>query len=166
VLAVAMTSSGCGSSDNTSDVAPKTPDDLLVTKSDIEAAKPDSPARTLLSWWQAIQFNDARKAVSFYAKGISESHLESQLRSASPQSQQKLEVEETSYSGHRATVYVVIITGTTTPGGELNTISRQTTSFYLVRRSGRWLLNNNHYLSSRAAAAAALQKAARNSSNG
>lgn len=162
-VAAVLLLSGCGSaSGDQGGDTPSTPQDLLLTQAQIKAVDPHTPARALLSWWQALQFDDTRSALKFYVPGITtESRLGAQLQVAGPPVLAKPEVEQIKFDGKRALIYAVIVSATTTKANQIDTIVRRPTTLRMIKKDGRWLFTDNTFLAQRAALALASQGAAK-----
>jgi hypothetical protein len=122
--------------------------DSLITGEDISAAGEDSPAGTLLKWWQSLQFGDAQGARRLYAEDVSPRGLSDairRLKSAFVNS--TIEVRETEAGSSVARLLVII--STSSGRGPSRRIDESPTTFRLVREDDAWKLADNRYLNAR-----------------
>jgi hypothetical protein len=159
--ALALFLVGCGSSGGSQGSGtPSTPQSLLVTPSKIQEAGPRTPTGVLLAWWQALQFEDARSAIKFYApKVTTSSRIAAQLNVSGAPTLAMPEVEQTHLSRKRARLYAVIVAATVTKKDQIDTITRRPVTLRMVNRDGKWLFADNNFLAERAAAALAFKGA-------
>lgn len=157
LAATAVLLAGCGGGGTANGSGtPRNTRELLVTQSEIKEAGASTPTGVLLTWWQALQFNDAKSAVKYYAPGVvAEARVAAQLQVAGAPVLAKPEVQQTQVSGKKALLYAVIVAGTVTKKGQLDTITQRPVTLRMARRHGRWLFTDNSFLAERAAAALA-----------
>ena len=146
--------SGCGGSDE--DEPPveaatdiKQPSDLLVTKGDIEEAKPDSPYGRLLAWWQAIQFRNIPAALPFYSQSARPPDLAGFLSQIRGLGQSRPILVETKENGNRVTLLTVIRSARPTQEGQAVAVHDAPATFRMVKQGGVWKLVDNQVLISR-----------------
>jgi hypothetical protein len=121
----------------------------VVTMRDIARYPEDSPPRTVLLWWRALQFDSAELAARYYSPklGLTPKGLEDAL-ALSPDLlgvTAGLRVVDVEKSGRRATVLAILTKEFRHPNGRTDT-TRVASSFNVVRQDGRWLLADNRYI--------------------
>lgn len=161
VAALLPIASGCGGSNDEQPVEAATdvkqPSDLLVTKGDIEKAKPDSPYGRLLGWWQAIQFRNVPAALPYYAGSARPSNLAAMLRELKALGQSRPILVESSENGKRVTLLTVIRSARGTKAGEGIAVHDAPATFRLVKEGGVWKLADNQVLIGRLQSQRALE---------
>jgi hypothetical protein len=164
---------GCGSggNDNQSSSVPALPQArdlraMVLTSEDVNRAPADSPNRTLLTWWRAVQFRDIPAAKQEYANRVDVSDLEHQVVSLSPPlSASRPSVVDTSESGDEAKLYTIVqtlplqATGAVR-GGRTRAVETPVV-FRLVKQGDTWKLADNSYLDQRTRAQEEAAKQAR-----
>jgi hypothetical protein len=155
-LAGAIALAGCGGSDEGPLVEPASdieqPSDLLVTKSDIEEADPDSPYGRLLAWWQALQFDNFPVAQTFFANNARPANFETVAREVKGLGTARPILVETNESGNRITLLTVVRFASPARTGEGKSsvlVKDAPATFRLVRQGGVWKLADNRYLTER-----------------
>ena len=164
---------GCGSGgkDTTSSSVPALPQArdlqaMVLTSDDVNRTPANSPNRTLLTWWRAVQFRDIPAANEAYANGVNVSDLEHQVVSLSPPlSASRPSVVDTSETGNAAKLYVIVQTlplGATgaVRGGRTRAVETPVV-FRLVKQGDAWKLADNSYIDQRTRAQEEAANAAR-----
>lgn len=147
-LCATLVVSGCGDLGPDDPEPTRQPSDTLTQK-DIERLDSDSPARTVLSWWRALQFGNPGGAAELYAPttGITAERLNNQLRYAPKYFNflARPAVQGIKYRGPVATVSLLLRSTTEAANGREDVIERPL-AVRLVRVNGRWRLTDNLYL--------------------
>ncbi len=137
----------------------------LVTDGDIRAAAANSPQRSLLQWWRAVQYEDFPGYLELLSPSLrrqrtrsGRARLDLQLArggfiSAKP------EVLSSDINGNRATVYTRINTRQPVGASRTYTISFPQ-AFSFVRENGSWGLADDLYIEQRADETAKVQRQA------
>lgn len=168
VLVVALPSiTGCGSDgDGETPTTPvresgatiDSPRDLIVTREDIARAGNRSPAATVLSWWQSVQFQDAQRARSLYAKRVDVKRLPADIRDLSAFFVgARPVISQTDIRGERARVLALVQSATFAEGKGY--VSETPTTFQLAREDGGWRLADDRFMASRRQAQEAAERA-------
>ena len=145
-LTVAAAIAGCGS---LGQLPGRVEQPDVVTRQDIARYPEDSPVRTVLRWWRALQFKSADLAARYYSPdvGMTPKALEGHL--ALPpdvlNTTAHLRVVDVEKSERGATVLIFLTNVFRHPNGRTDK-TRAPNSFHLVRRDGRWLLADNRYI--------------------
>jgi hypothetical protein len=160
ILGAAAVVASCGSLGTGEETKPVDQPQLLTGR-DLARQPEGSPARTVLEWWRALQFDNPVIAYGHYSdqvkRRLSQRELAHQLGfgpgvldlGARPR---VAEVEE---KGDEATVFVLMSKVARNPNGRADE-TRTARSFNLVREGGDWKLADNRYLARAAANAEAL----------
>jgi len=121
----------------------------IVTKQQLARYSPGSPARTVLSWWRALQFSSPELASRYYASDLklTPAEIEEQLKLGPDFLDLKagLRVIDTDDSGSTATVLALRERVLQYPNGRADRV-RVPMAFTLRQESGAWRLTNNRYL--------------------
>jgi hypothetical protein len=145
-LAVAALVAGCGSLGG---LPGRVDAPHVVTAKEIDSYPKDSPVRTVLSWWRALQFSSPELARRYYAPDVRPTRAQMalflklgpnilNLRAA-------VDVQGVERHGDRATVLALLTRSLRHPNGRTDRI-RTPASFDLVEQQGEWLLADNQYL--------------------
>jgi hypothetical protein len=116
------------------------PANLRVTDTDIVEVGESTPYGAILSWWQALQREDARGVQRSYAEPISREKAKSQTKHLRPRNSLPIETE-VQVQGNRATVKTYVRSAirflrTPTVVG----VADFPAIFPLVRKDGEWKL--------------------------
>ena len=127
----------------------------LVTKSDIRATAPNSPERSLLQWWRAVQYGDLTVFLDFLSPslrrertrdGRARSHLRLARGTFIPA---KPEILSRDINGNHATVYTRIYILQLVGASRTYTTSFPQ-AFSFVRTGGTWGLVDDLYIQQKA----------------
>jgi hypothetical protein len=119
----------------------------LLRAADVNRHAAGSPARALLEWWRAMQFDNATAAAGYYAAS---------LRLEPEQIDRQLVLSRTAFNGRprviqvderddRATVLVLFEQRIANPNGRVDVV-RSPRGFNLVRENGEWKIADNLYV--------------------
>jgi hypothetical protein len=155
---VALALQGCGGS-SVKDGPPfragalETPQDLLITNSDIEAVGASSPYSAVLSWWQALQQGNVGQLRHSYVKTISPAKAKAQIANFKPRDSMPVKPETHHTAKYTATVRAQVWTAIPFHGRD-NVISVREfpTHYFLARTLGGWKLRVDsfeHYTNGR-----------------
>ncbi len=131
----------CGSSTSSSSASGTAEATEYVTAEDLSQYGADSPQRTALEWWKAVQFANAGLARSYYATRARPTlaELQRELAIAARQFVGVPRFESTEVDGDVATLYFFAVR----QGSEA---TPQALSVNLVKAHGRWLLADDQLL--------------------
>jgi hypothetical protein len=121
----------------------------LLSSKDLARYPENSPARVVLEWWRALQFQALDQASGYYARAaaVKSSTLKRQL--TLPAGVLNLDarpaVADVARRGNRATVFVVLTRVAVQPNGRRE-FTKFARSFEVVREDGVWRLRDNSYL--------------------
>ncbi|MEA2194910.1 MAG: hypothetical protein QOG42_1344 [Solirubrobacteraceae bacterium] len=122
----------------------------IVSNADIRRTRPHSPGRSILTWAQAIQFEDLPAVDAAYTRRVRRTATVARLQAAAKVIAAQLgrpEIVNTAVRGTRARVRVALISY----AGD-GRRSEQPTTFGLRREDGRWRLDDAALLLDTAAA--------------
>lgn len=128
----------------------------IVKDGDVTAAKPDSPERALLEWWQAFQFGDAIAVIELTSERTLKQIGEEEVAAAAKKlGLPGLAILGASEAGRSAEVRVGMLNFA---AGESGTVPKKPTSsqpeaFTMRREGDRWLFDDTEYLQLRVDAA-------------
>jgi len=118
----------------------------IVTEVQVQRAKPRSPDRSVLLWWQAIQFQDASSVLDYTTPRVLRTFGRGRLtrltRAVGP-ALGGLEVVHTRVYGKRATSRAAILTY---ERGEPKRTATLPFSLQLALEQGRWKVDDVRYL--------------------
>jgi hypothetical protein len=121
----------------------------IVTTQEINRYPEDSPVRTVLRWWRALQFGSAELATSYYSPrlGLEPKDIERGLKVGPSllNLNAGLRVVEVEDAGRGGAVLVMLTKKLRHPNGRTD-VERTPVAFELVKQDGRWLLANNDYI--------------------
>jgi hypothetical protein len=145
-LAIAAALAGCGS---LGQLPGRVEKPQVVTVKDIDRYPEGSPARTVLLWWRALQFDNAELAARYYSPklDLTPKRLEGALV-AGPGIlglTADLRVVDVEKWGRRATVLAMLTKEFRHPNGRTDKTS-VAASFNVVRQGERWFLADNRYI--------------------
>jgi hypothetical protein len=145
LLAVAALA-GCG---ELGELSGRVEQPQIVTKRQLARYPADSPERTVLLWWRALQFNSPELASRYYSPDLklTPAELEEQLKLGPDFLDLKaglrlIDVEE---KGSSATILALRDRVLQYPNKRLDRV-RVPMAFNLRRESGEWRLANNRYI--------------------
>jgi hypothetical protein len=147
-LVATLAASGCGDL-GTGEQTERTDEPQFLSKQDVAEYAPDSPARTVVAWWRALQFESPDVAQRHYAApvGMTRLKLARQLNYGPGllNLEARPDVSDVIRFGDRATVFVLLTQIQRHPNGreERQRVAR---SFNLVLEDGEWKLSDNRYL--------------------
>jgi hypothetical protein len=155
LLSLTVVLLGCGSDDDGDSNGDSDTEGLgpqVVTQEDIDAQDEDSPARGLLEWWQAFQFQDAPVVISLTSEetldDLGENNLEELVKTRG-QGLQGVAVLGSSESGDEASVRAGLLTFQPEKEGarppDEPTASRPIT-FAMENDGDQWLFNTPTYV--------------------
>jgi hypothetical protein len=137
---------GCG---DLGELSGRVEEPQLVTKRDIERYPADSPARTALGWWRALQFNSPTLAASYYSDRLhlTPARLRRQLKPGPSvlDLRSGMRIEDVVIEGDRATVFVTRTRILEHPNGRTDKV-RNPDVLEMRRETGGWKLADNHYI--------------------
>jgi hypothetical protein len=148
VLTLATTAAltGCGS---LGELTGRVEQPQLLTKRDIERYPESSPARAVLEWWRALQFDNPAFATRYYAARVelTPKRLERKLAIGPDllNLKARLRVVDVIKKGRTATVLVLLTKVMRHPNGRADK-ARVPQAFNLVHEGGNWRLSDNRYI--------------------
>jgi hypothetical protein len=145
-LATAAALAGCGS---LGELRGRVEEPQLLSERDIERYPKDSPARAVLEWWRALQFDNAVLAAAYYARRVEMTppRLERRLGVGADVLglKARFRVVDVIKERRTATVLAVLTRVLRHPNGRADRM-RSAHSFNLVREGGKWRLSDNRYI--------------------
>jgi hypothetical protein len=146
VGAVAVVVAGCGSLGG---LPGRVEAPQLVTAAQIQHYPQDSPARTVLQWWRALQFGSPEVGARYYASRLhmTPRRLQERLAIGADLLSLKagLQIVDVVKHGDRATVFALRNQVLLYPNRRKDEI-RSPQAFNLVRDHGTWRLADNRYI--------------------
>jgi hypothetical protein len=145
-LAIAAALAGCGS---LGQLPGRVEQPHVVTVKEIDRYPEDSPVRTVLQWWRALQFGNPELAARYYSPklDVTPKRVEEAL-AVGPGIlgvTADLRVVDVEKWGRRATILALLTKEFRHPNGRTDKTS-VTASFNVVRQGGRWFLADNRYI--------------------
>jgi hypothetical protein len=146
LLAVALAVVGCGS---LGALPGRVEQPHVLTTQEVDRYPRDSPARALLEWWRALQFDSPALASRYYEPrvGVTPKQLERYLKlgPALLKLHAALRVVQVQTQGRHSTVLIWLTQTLRHPNGRKDVV-RTPVSFDLEKQNGRWLLADNRYM--------------------
>jgi hypothetical protein len=149
-LGTAVVVAGCGSL-GPGEETERVDEPQFLTGRDIARQAEGSPARTVLEWWRALQFDNPVVAYRYYAgqvkRRLSQRELGHQIGFGPGllNLQARPKVSDVEQEGDEATVFLLMTQVKRNPNGRTDeTLTAR--SFNLVREDGEWKLADNRYL--------------------
>ena len=161
IVLVLIPLAGCGSGggdSSTSSSIPALPEAhdiraMVLTSDDVNGTAADSPARTLYTWWRALQFRDFAAAQHEYADGVKVKNLEEEVTSLpTPLSASRPSVIDNDETESAAKLYTIVQTLPLQPTGQVRGGSGAVETpvvFRFVKQGDTWKLADNSYLDQR-----------------
>jgi hypothetical protein len=116
---------------------------MLVARKDIDKVGRNSPAAAVLTWWQALQYQDPATARQSYVEGAAPRAMGATIRELGVfLANSRPTIVDQYVSGDRARVLVLI----RSTSADNSQISESPATFQLRRDGGRWRLADNLYL--------------------
>jgi hypothetical protein len=145
-LATAAALMGCGS---LGELRGRVEQPRLLTERDIERYPRDSPARAVLEWWRALQFDNPALAARYYARRVEVTPQTLQRKlGVGPDVlglKARFRVVDVIQERRTATVLALLTRVLRHPNGRTDKV-RSPHSFDLVREDVKWRLADNRYI--------------------
>ena len=153
IIAFTVGAAGCYGLGSDEEVPERTTGPALVTKAQLAALEPGSPARVMFEWWRALQFDNAIAASRYYARdvGMTVDKLDRDLSlgAAGLGLTTRPRLVEVDEHGDKATVLVLLEQLTPRPNGRVDKV-QTARAFNMVRENGEWKLAENRYVARQA----------------
>jgi hypothetical protein len=146
LLTIALAVVGCGS---LGALPGRVEQPRVLTTQDVDRYPRDSPARSVLEWWRALQFDSPALAARYYSPrlGLTPNELERYLKLGPGllKLHAGVRVVQVEKQGRHSTVLIWLTQRLRHPNGRTDVV-RTPASFDLVKQHGRWLLADNRYV--------------------
>ena len=150
LLLTALAATGCGDDDKEPSAAATSaidaPRDLFISREDISRAGGDTPARTLLRWWQALQFGDLEVARDQYAGEVDVDRLAVQVPKIGRRVQAARPLVLEKYVKTATAKLHVVLQGALFPEDGPVRVIEVPATFRFVREDGKWRLADNAFV--------------------